>query len=336
MNVKPVSIRHRFAVAAMTFVIAAVAVSCGGSAPLDGTVRIAGSTTLLPMISKISADFAAQSPLVALNIGMTGSSDGAVLFCDALVPIAGTSRPFNEREVAGCAASDIAYTRLLVARDAVALLVDKADSTVNCLTQEQIYSLVGPESVGVDTWDAAGAVVPGAGGGLPSLPLSVVGPGMSSGTRQTLIDLAIAPIAKTRGVGPALRPDYNAMPAEQLIRSAVISRPGALGFAGLATANGWSDSLRMVAVDFGNGCAAPSIAAINAGEYPLSRELYVYVNLDEVAKNPTEVAFVDYLLSPQGLRVAGEVGGVALTTTEAEGMRKHWQDALTLHKADSA
>ena len=335
MNVKPASIRRRCTVAAMTVVIAAVAASCGGSAPLNGTVRIAGSTTLLPMISKVSAEFAAQSPLVALDIGMTGSANGAVLFCDALVPIAGSSRPFNDREIVGCAASDIAYTRLLVARDAVALLVSRADSTVTCLTQDQIYALMGPESVGVESWDAAGTVMSGAGTGLPSLPLSVLGPGASSGTRQTLIDLAIAPIAKTRDVSPALRPDYIALPAEQLIRSGVINQPGTLGFAGLATAKGWTDSLTMLEVDFGDGCTAPSNEAISTGEYPLSRELYVYVNLDEVSVNPTELAFIDYLISPQGLRVAGDVGGVALTTSEADVVRKHWQDALSEHKADS-
>ena len=288
------------------------------------------------MISQLSADFAAQSPLVALDVRMTGSSDGAVLFCDALVPITGSSRPFNERELASCASSGIAFTRLLVARDAVALMVDAGSTAVQCLTQEQIYALMGPESVSVSRWSEAGQVIDGAGIGLPNEDLTVVGPGAGSGTRQTLIDLAIAPLAKERDATPALRPDYVIEPAEQLIRSSMLNHQGALGFAGLATASGWAQTLRLLSVDFGQGCQRPSSAAINSGDYPLSRELYVYVNLAAVAGNPTELAFVDQLVSSEGLATAERVGSVALTDQERAAVRAHWEAARDQGTSDSA
>ncbi|MGI9186625.1 MAG: PstS family phosphate ABC transporter substrate-binding protein, partial [Gaiellales bacterium] len=185
----------------------AVVAGCGSQTAVTGRVMVAGSTTLLPMISRTSAVFAANEPMVELDLHMTGSADGAVLFCDGLVPMTGSSRPFNDRELASCSASGVRFTRLLVARDAVALMVGRT-SPVTCLTEEQIYALAGPQSVDVSTWQDASAIVPEAGAGLPVDPLMVIGPGLASGTRQTLIDLAIAPLAKERGVVPALRADY--------------------------------------------------------------------------------------------------------------------------------
>ena len=312
-----------------------VASGCGNQPEVTGSVRVAGSTTLLPMISQASATFATGAPMVELDIRMTGSADGAVLFCDGLVPITGSSRPFNERELASCAASGIRFTRLLVARDAVALMVGR-DSTVTCLTREQIYALAGPQSVDVATWGDASSVVPGTGAGLPSEQLVVIGPGTSSGTRQTLIDLAIAPLAKERGVSPALRPDYVAEPAEQLIRNAMLSQPGALGIVGLATASAWTSTIRLLETDFGDGCQGPTEEAINTGRYPLARELYVYVNLDAVTASSAQRAFVDYLVSAQGLATAEQVGGVRLSPDEAAAVQRHWRAALDKGTVDNA
>jgi phosphate transport system substrate-binding protein len=302
---------------------------------MTGSVRGAGSTTLLPMISQSSAVFAVDAPLVELDIRMTGSADGAVLFCDDLVPITGSSRPFNERELASCAASGIRFTRLLVARDAVALMVGR-DAPVTCLSQQQIYALAGPQSVDVATWSEASTVIPKAGENLPPLQLTVIGPGSSSGTRQTLVDLAIAPLAKERDVTPGLRPDYVDQPAEQLIRNAMLSQPGALGIAGLATASAWGNTVKLLEADFGDGCEGPSAEAINTGRYPLARELYVYVNLDAVASSPAQQAFVDHLVSDEGLSIAGEVGGVALSPDETAAVQQHWRDARERGKADVA
>jgi phosphate transport system substrate-binding protein len=302
---------------------------------VTGSVRIAGSTTLLPMISQASAVFATGAPMVDLNIRMTGSADGAVLFCDGLVPITGSSRPLNDRERASCEASGIRFTRLLVARDAVALMVGN-ETPVTCLTRGQIYALAGPQSVDVDTWADASTVVEGAGDGLPADPVVVIGPGTSSGTRQTLIDLAIAPLAKEREVSVGLRPDYVPEAAEQLIRSAMLNQPGALGIAGLATASAWEETVNLLAVDFGNGCEEPSAEAIGEGTYPLSRDLYVYVNLDALTDSPADEAFVDYLVSTEGLATAAQVGGIALTPEDAAAVQEHWRAAVDEGAVDSA
>ncbi|MGI9186968.1 MAG: PstS family phosphate ABC transporter substrate-binding protein, partial [Gaiellales bacterium] len=130
--------------------------------------------------------------------------------------------------------------------------------------------------------------------------------------------------------------DYVPEAAEQLIRSTMLNQPGALGIAGLATASAWTNTVRLLAVDFGDSCQAPTRGGINAGRYPLARELYVYVNLDEVERHPAQRAFVDYLVSEQGLSTAGAVGSVPLTPADIARVQKHWRSAIDEMKADVA
>ena len=306
-----------------------------GSAPLDGKVSVVGSTTLLPMLSAISGSFAADHPLVVVDERMKGTGDGLGLFCDGIEPLAGASRPMSERELRACRTAGVRFVRLHVADDAVVLFTARSGQ-VACLTGEQIYALMGPQSTGVDTWPGASGIVPGAGDGLPDAPLNVIGPNAQSGTRNVLVDLVIKPIAEDRDVRPGLRSDYQSQQSDQLIVDAVAGNPGALGFAGLATTAQGQQRLRFLQVDLGQGCVEPDLASIRAGRYPLGRPLYLYVDLTAARDDATLRAFVDAVLSADGLSAATEAGSVALDDNEADAVRAHWRAAIDTGKGDRA
>ena len=52
-----------------------------------------------------------------------------------------------------------------------------------------------------------------------------------------------------------------------------------------------------VAKDVNGTCVAPTAETIASGEYPLSRNLYIYVNNAKAAENPAVVGYVDYYLA---------------------------------------
>lgn len=308
---------------------AALAAGCaGGAEEPSGSLRISGSTTLLPMVSAIAGTYAAANPLVDLDVRMTGTADGFALFCDGMVDVTGASREMTARERETCIASGVQFLRLTVAHDAVVLFTPGEQTAPACLTREQIYALLGPESSGVDEWSVAGDVVPGAAAGLPSGAFLAVGPGTGSGTRQLLLDLAIEPVAEERGRDPALRGDYVAEESEQLIVDRLAGSGSGLGFAGLATASQWGERVRLVAVDAGGGCVAPDLAAIRAGDYPLGRLLYLYVNVDQARRDPALRAFVDAVIADAGLATAAAVGGVALGPSDADAQRAAWRRSV--------
>jgi phosphate transport system substrate-binding protein len=186
------------------------------------------------MMSQIAGTYAAAYPLVELDVEMTGTADGFALFCEGMVEVTGASREMTARERESCTASGVQFLRLSVARDAIVLFTPGGFAEPQCLTREQIYALLGPESAGVDAWRDAGAVIPTAAAGLPAAPFVAAGPGIGSGTRQLLLDLAIEPVAEERGREAALRSDYAAQENQQRIVDHLAG--SGLGFAGLATA----------------------------------------------------------------------------------------------------
>ncbi len=59
-----------------------------------------------------------------------------------------------------------------------------------------------------------------------------------------------------------------------------------LGFVGFAFAENAGDQVKILQVDGGDGCVAPSRDTIADESYPLSRTLYIYVNKAKLASNP--------------------------------------------------
>jgi phosphate transport system substrate-binding protein len=110
-----------------------------------------------------------------------------------------------------------------------------------------------------------------------------------------------------------VRRDQFTATNDQLVAQDVQQIPGGLGIVGLTAATKQLKQLRLVSVDGGRGCVKPTGRSIASGAYPLSRSLYVYVNLDRAAANPTVQAFVTLLVSQSSLARVAAVGAVPLT-----------------------
>ena len=323
--IRPAS--HRVVLVALVAALL-VGACAGGDEEVSGTVRVTGSTTLLPMISEVAGRFAAAHPLVETDVRMTGTGDGLALFCDGVVPVVGASRGMSARERETCAESGVQYLQLQVALDAVVLVTAAEMTAPACLSEEQIYALLGPQSSPVRRWSEAGSVIAGAGRDLPDAAFTAIGPAAASGTRALLIDLAIARIAVERGERADLRPDAIAEVREQEIVNGIAGARTVLGFSGLATAAQWGERVRRLAVDFGDGCIAPQEEAVRDGDYPMSRPLYVYVDVARAREDAALRGFVAMLLSPEGLAAAANAGGVLLGEDEAQAQRAAWRRAL--------
>ena len=63
---------------------------------------------------------------------------------------------------------------------------------------------------------------------------------------------------------------------------------------------------------------------IASNEYPISRDLWIYVNADAAAANPAVVAYVDFYVSDALSQAVGEVGYVPLTDTSRAGTAERW------------
>jgi phosphate transport system substrate-binding protein len=306
---------------------------------LTGDIQISGSSTVKPISDLVFEAFVTAHPLVSGFVDGPGTGDGMALFCDDGIDIANASRTISEEEAAACEAAGVEYVELKVAIDGMAVITSAFNTEIECLSFLDLYALLGPESEGFETWDAADELaaeldtqLAGERGDshapYPGEELTVIAPGEESGTYDSFVELAIRGIADDREQDRVTRPDYQASPDDNVIISGVAGTedaPFTLGWVGFAFADENSDTVTMIPVDSGDGCVEATPETIASAEYPLSRFLYLYVNLARAESNPAVAAFIDFYLSDEGLANVTEADYIALPEADVEATRAAWE-----------
>ena len=240
--------------------------------------------------------------------------------------------------------------RLLVVLTAVLALVaaacdddngngDSASSVElpECLTFEDLYAISGPESEGFDNWQDAQELATELGSPteFPDASLSITAPGEESGTWGSYIEIALEGIGETRAEEGAIsedeaavtRPDYSIQADDNIIIDDAAGTDGSFGWVGFAFANENSDSVRMFEIDGGEGCVAPTAESIADFSYPISRPLFIYVDVAKAQSDPAVAAFVDFYLSDEGRLFAEEAGYIPVTEEVWAETQAAWADA---------
>ncbi|HEX9992964.1 MAG TPA: substrate-binding domain-containing protein [Acidimicrobiales bacterium] len=324
--------------AATTLAVAA----CGGSGGGDErSIVISGSSTVQPISVAVGDAFPGDADI---TVDGPGTGDGFQLFCAGEIDIADASRPIHadDPEEGGiCEENGIGYVELRIGIDGLTVMTSAANpDPPACLAFADLYALVGPESEGFDSWsdaDALAAEVGAPNAPYPDRPLDVAGPGEESGTYDSFVEIALKGIAESRVEAGALeedlagstRADYDASSDDNQIVAAVEGSESSLGWVGFGVAESAGDGIREVPVSDGESdCVAPTPDTIRSGDYPLSRSLYLYVNLASAAEKPVVAEFVDYYLG-DGLSAVEASGYVALSEEDVAATRQAWEDRAT-------
>ncbi len=254
-----------------------------GAAPtgeaLTGSIAIDGSSTVTPLMTLAAEKFEAVQPDVTVTVGTSGTGGGFEKFCNDETDISMASRQIKDEEVEACASNGIEYTELLVANDGIAVVANPEDDWVQCLTVDQLNKIWGPESTAT-SWNEIDA-------SFPDEPLALFGPGTDSGTFDYFTDAI-------NGEEGASRADYQASEDDNVIVQGVSGEKGGLGYFGLSYYLENQDQLKLVEVDGGSGCVAPSNETVQDGSYaPLGRSLYIYVKSSSLER-PEVKAMLDY------------------------------------------
>lgn len=305
---------------------------------VSGEVIISGSSTVQPISVAVAESFADVSPDVAVNVDGPGTSDGFELFCAGETDINDASRAIKEEEVQACADNGVEFIEIEVALDGITVMTNPANDAVECLSLNDLYAIVGPESEGFENWSDAQdlATTLGSDTELPDAPLDITAPGEESGTYGAFIDLATKSIAETRAESgditedqiETLRPDYTTQANDNAIIQAMEGSDSSFGWVGFAFAQEAGDQVKELQIAGDDGtCVAPSADTVVDGSYPLSRSLYLYVNAANAQDNPGLAAYVDYYVG-DGIGAATDVGYVALPEDRLATAQETW-DAKT-------
>jgi phosphate transport system substrate-binding protein len=280
----------------------AAASAPAGSMPAGGgPVFVTGSSTVEPISSGVAEAYRAANPDFQFTVEGPGTGDGFQKFCAGEADIADASRAISEEEVALCEGAGIEYVELKVAIDGLSVLTSVNNTAVTCLSFADLYALIGPESTGFANWTDAQPLATELGSStvFPNGELVITGPGEESGTFDSFVELAFGDIAEARAQDETTRPDYTASPNDNAIIEGIAGSDTSLGWVGFAFAEENKDTVHEIAVaEEANGeCVAPTEATISDNTYPLSRDLYIYVNTAKAAENTSVASFVDYYLA---------------------------------------
>ena len=272
----------------------------GGGQGLSGKIAIDGSSTVAPLAQAAAEQFQAESPQVETSVGTSGTGGGFEKFCRGEIDIANASRPIkDDEEVPVCRKNGVAYARIQVANDGIAVATNKA-LRIDCLTTDQLKELWATDEV-----KSYRDIDPE----LPNQQVSLFGPGTDSGTFDFFTE-------EINGEEGRTRKDYQPSEDDNVLVQGVSGDQGGLGYFGFSYYEQNRDRLNLVGVDAGNGCVKPSTEAIQTGEYePLSRPLFMYVSR-KALRRPHVKAFMDFVLEKHG-EIAQSAQIIPMTAEQA-------------------
>lgn len=293
-------------------VAAALIATATASGALSGNIAADGSSTVGPWTTAAAEMFRQKNPKVRITVGVSGTGGGFERFCRGETDLANASRPIKSSEYASCREHGVRWVAFTVANDGISIVVNRQNTWANCLTTSEVKKIWDAGSK-VNSWSDVRA-------GFPNVPLKLYGPGTDSGTFDFFTEVI-------NGKAKRSRSDYSASEDDNILVQGVAGDRGAMGYFGLSYYNENRNRLKLIRIDSGSGCVAPSTQTVQSKSYkPLSRGLYIYAKRDSF-KRAAVRSFIGFALNNQST-VAKRAGFVALTKAQAKRARYHYSTVL--------
>ena len=284
---------------AMALVLLAAA--CGEDAAptttekLSGIIEIDGSSTVAPVSQAVAEEFQKVHSNVRPVVGVSGTGAGFKRFTVGETDISDASRPIKSSEAEAAVANGVEYFELKVGTDGLSVMVNPDNDFVDCLTVGELKAIWEPGS-SVSTWKDVRSE-------WPDDEIRLYGPGTDSGTFDYFTEEIVGETRKSRA-------DFTPSEDDNVLVLGIYGDKNSLGYFGYAYYIENQDKLKLVAIDNGNGCVAPSDETIENGSYtPLARPLSIYVNKKSLER-PEVKAFVEFYMT-DGPDLVREVGYMA-------------------------
>ena len=247
-------------------------------------VVIDGSSTVYPISAEAANRYQRRNSTAEVVVNFSGTTGGFRRFCEGETDINNASRPINKAEIEACAAKGVEYVEIPIAYDAIAIVVHPDNNWAEDITTQELKTLWEPAAQGkIRQWNQIRI-------DWPERPINLYGRGQDSGTYDYVTQVIV-------GTARASRKDYVGSEDVDFLVEELKNDPEGLAFFGIGHyLQNWED-LKLLAVDSGNEPVYPTVDAVRSVTYePLTRPLFLYINLDSLVVKPQVTKFVqDYL-----------------------------------------
>lgn len=276
----------------------------GQPAPISGTLGAVGSDTMAGLMLRWGETLTARYPDVKLQFQASGSASAPTALMAGTTRLGPMSRPMSTDERNNFT-ERYGYPplELKVARDALIVVVHR-HNPLRTLTRQQVDAIFstsracGAEAP-IRRWDQLPATRD-----WPFGSIALHGRNLASGTHGLFQERALC--------GGVFRNDISEHPGSSAVVAAVGESANAMGYAGF---NHLTPAVHALSLYNKEGISIPpDEEAIQSGDYPLSRYLYLYVNLPPGdSLPPAEQALLALIMSDEGQQIARASGFVPLT-----------------------
>jgi phosphate transport system substrate-binding protein len=280
---------------------AMAAFSLPTAAQAQRIVKVDGSSTVYPVTEAVAEEFQkAKRGAIRVTVGISGTGGGFKKFCRGETDVSNASRPILKQEMEECRKAGIAYLEMPVAYDALTVVINPKNDFVKSLSVTELKRMWEPSAQGkITRWNQINPA-------FPDVPLTLFGAGADSGTFDYFTEAIVGKAKSSRG-------DYTASEDDNVLVQGVARDVNALGFFGFAYYEENRDKLKAVPIvdKPGGKPVAPSMETVLNGSYqPLSRPIFIYVNVKSLEK-PEVREFVEYY-NRNGAKLVREVKYVPL------------------------
>jgi phosphate transport system substrate-binding protein len=255
--------RHLNRILGFTLLLSALtacAASPGDAASAGVTIENKGSDTMVNLALAWAEAYQAQHPEVRLSVTGGGSGTGLASLINGTVDIANASRAIKDEERDEARANGIEPVEFVVARDAIAIVVN-ASNPVNELTLLQLSAIYRGE---ITNWRAVGG---------EERPIVLLSRESNSGTHVFFLEHVVR-LGQSDNTD-LFSPDTLLMPSSEGISAEVRQNPNAIGYDGLGYVTDDMKTLAIARAD-GEPYILPTIATASDKSYPIARDLYMY------------------------------------------------------------
>ena len=250
-----------------------------------------GSDTIVNLALAWAERYQEEHPDVRISVTGGGSGTGIASLINGTVDLANASRQIKPEEVEEAQSKGIDPVEHVIARDAIAVIVNP-ENPVTQLTLQQISDIYSGK---ISNWQGVGG---------EDRPIVRLSRETNSGTHVYFLETVLRLGEKDNKT--LFSRDTLLLPSSEGIIAEVRQNPNAIGYDGLGYV---PDDLKMIAIakEAGDAYVLPSIATVNDKSYPIARDLYMYTNRapDGILKE-----YLDWLLSPEAQLIVEELGFV--------------------------
>jgi phosphate transport system substrate-binding protein len=257
------------------------------------TIVNKGSDTLVNLALAWAEKYHSLNPNVEISVTGGGSGTGIAALINKTVDIANASRQIKPEELAQAKNNGVDPKEYIVARDAIAIVVNP-ENPVDQLTIQQLSDIYSGK---INNWSEVGG---------EDRVIVRLSRETNSGTHVFFLENIVRlgdPNNKS-----LFSPDTLLLPSSEGITAETRDNPNAIGYDGLGYV---TSDVKVIAVgeDSNGPFILPSAETVNAGKYPIARDLYMYT---DGQPSGSILDYINWIMTPEAQKIVKDLGFVPI------------------------